>query len=282
VAISRPYREASGFPKWQKWEVPLIRWLARQGIAVELCTGTDLHKDQANHTNFLRSYRLLVSVGHDEYWSKEMRDNVESFASAGGNVVFLSGNVCWFQIRFDLNVQRQICYKDAKFDPYNRIESGSGLPDLVTVNWYERPVCRPETALTGVSWFGALDGWPQYIIRDRTSWVFEGLAWSRFGIYSVNGELKSIVGYETDRFQSSQEACKPNSPPNFHTLAEVPALRGGFGDPNPEIAATMGIFTKGKGQVLTAGTINWSLGLSQDDTWSDIDQITWNIFNRLG
>src|SRR3977135_243387 len=60
VAISRPYREASGFPKWQKWEVPLIRWLARQGIAVELCTGTDLHKDQANHTNFLRRYRQLV------------------------------------------------------------------------------------------------------------------------------------------------------------------------------------------------------------------------------
>ena len=53
----------------------------------------------ANHTNLLERYRLLVSVGHDEYWSKEMRDNVENFAASGGHVVFLSGNVCWFQVR---------------------------------------------------------------------------------------------------------------------------------------------------------------------------------------
>lgn len=286
VAHSRPYRQPIGSPlaKWQQWEVPLIRWLARQGIAVELCIGTDLHKDQANHTGLLKEYRLLVSVGHDEYWSKEMRDNVESFASAGGNAVFFSGNVSWFQIRFDLNVQRQICYKDARFDPYNPTESNSGSPDLVTVNWYDKPVCRAETALTGVSYLGSSDSFPQYIIRDRTSWVFDGVAYSRFGIYTIEGDPlpRSIVGYETDRFQSSQEPCKPNSPSNFHILAEVPALGSDFEDPNAEIAATMGIFAKGKGQVLTVGTINWSLGLSQDDSWNEIDQITRNIFDRLG
>ena len=81
-----------GLQKWQHWEVPLIRWLAHQGIAVEFCTATDLHKDQANHAGFLQNYKLLVSVGHDEYWSKEMRDNVESFTKAGGNVAFLSAN----------------------------------------------------------------------------------------------------------------------------------------------------------------------------------------------
>ena len=44
----------------------------------------------------------------------------------------------------------------------------------------------------------------------------------------------------------------------------------------------MGIFAKGKGQVLTVGTINWSLGLSQDGSWNEIDQITRNIFDELG
>jgi hypothetical protein len=293
VALSRPYREALGLPKWQQWEVPLIRWLARHQIPIELCTSTDLHKAQANHTNFLKNYRLLVSVGHDEYWSKEMRDNVEGFAAAGGNVVFLSGNVCWFQIRFDLNVQRQLCYKDARFDPYNPTESEPGLPKLVTVNWYDKPVCRAETALTGVSYLGTSDQYPQYIIRDRTHWVFEGLVYDRFGVYSVPGDLRSVVGYETDRFQPPQSNhCLPSSPGNFQRLAEVPAIykfvngeavRQDFGDPNPVIAATMGIFKRGKGQVLTVGTINWSLGLSQDDDrWNEIDQITWNIFRRLG
>jgi hypothetical protein len=284
VALARPYLEASGLPKWQKWEVPLLRWLARQQIPVEVCTSTDLHKSQANNTDLLKNYRLLVSVGHDEYWSKEMRDNVEEFAENGGNVVFLSGNVSWFQIRFDLNVQRQICYKDARFDPYTPTETDSGHRDLVTVNWYDRPVCRAETGLTGVSYFGAMDAWPQYIIRDRNHWVFKDVAYSRFGVYTVPGDPvpKSIVGYETDRFQSSDEECKPNSPENFKVLAEVPAAKYAFGDPAAEIAATMGIFTKGKGQVLTVGTINWSLGLSQDDGWTELDQITWNIFERLG
>jgi hypothetical protein len=287
VALARPYR--NGFPKWQQWEVPLIRWLARQGIPVELCTGTDLHKDQANHTNLLKSYRLLVSVGHDEYWSKEMRDNVEGFAYLGGNVVFLSGNVCWFQVRYDLNVQSQICYKDARFDPYN-----PGWRELVTVNWYDQPVYRPETSLTGVSYLGALDQYPAYKIPDRTRahWVFKDVISRVFGIYIVPGDptFKSVVGYETDHRQ-------PNSPPNFCTLAEVPSkikfvdgkwVPQDFNDPNPVIAATMGIFeTKGKGQVLTVGTINWSLGLNEaldqnDPLWNDIDQITRNIFDRLG
>jgi hypothetical protein len=42
----------------------------------------------------------------------------------------------------------------------------------------------------------------------------------------------------------------------------------------------MGIFLKGQGWVFTAGTINWSLGLSHDD-WNAIDQITRNVFDRL-
>jgi hypothetical protein len=43
----------------------------------------------------------------------------------------------------------------------------------------------------------------------------------------------------------------------------------------------MGTFTNNKGEVFTAGTINWSLGLSQDGSWSIVDQITRNVFDRL-
>src|SRR4030095_5408504 len=121
-----------------------------------------------------------------------------------------------------------------------------GLPELVTVNWYDKPVCRAETSMTGVSYLGSMNPYPQYIIRDRTHWVFEGLAYNRFGIYMVPGDPipKSIVGYETDRFQSSDDPCKPNSPTAFKTLAEVPATMKwvgdhfevqDFNDPNPAI-----------------------------------------------
>ena len=282
VALSRPYRDEFSFPKWQQWEVPLIRWLARNGIAIEICTATDLHKDQANHTDLLKNYRLLVSVGHDEYWSKETRDNVESFASAGGNVVFLSGNVSWFQIRFDLNVQRQICYKDKRFDPFNSA-SDSGCRKLVTVNWYDEPVYRQETNLTGVSWYNSInDPAPFYRVHQPEHWVFQGLGFdaeSYFGFFKRGDAYVSVVGPETDRYQDPRDNDgKLRSPDGFIKLAEVPQLS----NVPVTTGGTMGIFAKGKGQVLTVGTINWSLGLSQDGSWNEIDQITRNIFDQLG
>jgi hypothetical protein len=47
----------------------------------------------------LASYKLVLSVGHDEYWSTPMRDNLEAFIGKGGNVAFFSGNTCCWQVR---------------------------------------------------------------------------------------------------------------------------------------------------------------------------------------
>ncbi len=44
----------------------------------------------------LDNYSLILSVGHDEYWSAGMRDSLESFIARGGNCAFFAGNaVCW-------------------------------------------------------------------------------------------------------------------------------------------------------------------------------------------
>ena len=90
-----------------------------------------------------------MTVGHDEYWSSEMRDHVEQFADNGGTVVILSGNSVWWQIRFD-DEPAITCYKNRELDPVSD-------RTLVTVNWIDRELNRPETLLTGVSFqYGAL------------------------------------------------------------------------------------------------------------------------------
>ncbi len=282
VSFARPYSDAVGLPRWQYWEVPLIRWLARQGIAVELCTASDLHKDWANNAGLLQNYRLLISIGHDEYWSKEMRDNVEGFATAGGNVVFLSGNVCWWQVRFDPDVRGEICYKDPGFDTFALTE-----PGLTTGHWMGAPVCRPSTSLTGVSWNMAGQS-PVYRVRQPDHWVFAGLNFttdSWFGFYkNQNGGETSVVNTgETDSYQSTQsDSCSPSSPSGFARLADAPPLGQTGDDINAPVTATVGIFTKGKGQVFTVGAVNWSLGLSQGTGWNEIDQITRNVLTQLG
>jgi hypothetical protein len=109
-------------------------------------------------------------------------------------------------------------------------------------------------------------------------WAFAGLNFditSFFGLYKF---LQTVVGPETDRFQEGDL----NSPSNFSSLAVIPPLSDP-GNKDPRVSAgTMGTFTNGTGQVFTVGTINWSLGLSQDGGWNEIDQITLNIFRNLG
>jgi len=79
------------------WDAPFIAWLERSGYQADYCTDLDLHEDRA----LLDPDRLLVSVGHDEYWSDEMRGAVARFAARGGNVAFFSGNTCWKRVVFD-------------------------------------------------------------------------------------------------------------------------------------------------------------------------------------
>jgi hypothetical protein len=90
VSMLRP--RASIFPeytdKWTHWEVPLARWLAVQGIAVEWCTLLDIQNDPG----LLDRYALFVNVGHNEYVSNEMRERIVNFVTAGGNAAFFGGN----------------------------------------------------------------------------------------------------------------------------------------------------------------------------------------------
>src|SRR6185312_7343389 len=118
-----------------------VRWLEINGFEVEYCTSIDLHADP----HFLDNYQLLLSVGHDEYWSKEMRDNVEAFVAGGGNVAFFSGNVCWWQVRFEDNNRTMVCYKNANED----IQLTGVDNSRITINWRDQPVSRPENSLTG-------------------------------------------------------------------------------------------------------------------------------------
>ena len=65
---------------------------------IDVVTNADLE----DHPRLLvDGYRLLLSVGHDEYWSSPMRDTVEAFIAGGGNVAFFSGNTSFWQVRFE-------------------------------------------------------------------------------------------------------------------------------------------------------------------------------------
>jgi len=250
--------------KWQKWELPFLKWLDRQAIKVDVCTESDLHL----HGDILSGYRLLVIVGHSEYWSLLMREQVERFVKNGGNLAIFSGNTCWWQVRFEDDGDTMVCYKQKDFDPVSNEKQK-------TVNWKVPYLQRPETRLTGVRYAGnpAPDAGFEFTVEDANHWVFANtglVVGDKFGRYSP---AMTVVGNETD-------AQASDSPSNFHRLGYV-------SDQGNEIA-TMGLFSpingfdEMRGIVFNAATIDWTLGLSQDDRWNAMDIITRNVLIRLG
>jgi hypothetical protein len=279
-------------------EQRFISWAERNGFALEYCTGIDLHQDP----NLLANYRLLLSVGHDEYWSKEMRDNVEAFIGNGGNMVFFSGNVCWWQVRFEDNNCRMVCHKSD--------ESG-GTSDPITnqtctIHWFDPPVLRPENTMTGVSYRKGAGWWGGPIIPERrlrgytvtnaSHWVFNGTGLANGNTFGAGtSEDNTIIGYETDAGVPGADGTPANfvvlatadlsdwpgsspAPASFSQADQQAWLnRGEYGQPG---AATMGIYQR-NGTVITVGTTNWAGGLSSDGNWRPVDQITQNILTTL-
>ena len=50
-----------------------------------------MNSDLEDQPELLQSYKLVLSVGHDEYWSSGMRDSLEAWIAEGGHVAFFSG-----------------------------------------------------------------------------------------------------------------------------------------------------------------------------------------------
>ena len=129
-----------------------------------------------------------------------MRDNVEAFVASGGNVAFFSGNVCWWQVRFEDNNRTMVCYKDATED-----SQLTGVDNnRITVNWRDQPVSRPENSLTGVSFANGAGWWNgdagsrpavDYRVRFARHWVFETTGLNDGDGF---GAADLIVGYEVD------------------------------------------------------------------------------------
>src|SRR5262249_30876920 len=70
VSFDRPQ-----YSQFKQWEEPFVRWAEANGYAFDYCVNSDLEF----RPELLDHYKLVLSVGHDEYWSTPMRDHLEAF-----------------------------------------------------------------------------------------------------------------------------------------------------------------------------------------------------------
>jgi hypothetical protein len=277
VSFNRPYKADHGAGEFLGvaprganrggWEYSMIRFLEREGYDVSYATDVDLHE----HPNLLSNHRGFFSVGHDEYWSWEMRNNVEGARSRGMNLGFFGANAAFFQVRFargangdeDRNI---ICYKDAALDP---VSSDPTRSFLTTVEFRQSPVNRPEDELIGVMWEAATPVDEDIVIADASSWVF-----ANTGLRDGD-HLAGLLGYEIDRLHG-------HAPTGTRLIAHSLV-------PNQGLFSDMTTYqTHAGGTVFATGSMQWNYGL--DDfapshrllTNAQAQQITRNVLARFG
>jgi hypothetical protein len=283
VSFDRPYDDKTS-GHFEKWTLPFIQWLENQHITVEYCAGIDL---DAEGLDFLKNYQLLLSVGHDEYWSSKMRDNVEAFIASGGNVAFFSGNVGYWRIQFGDKNRSITCHKDNNADLWKTLG-------------------RPENLMTGVNYENGAGWWLNdnvrvvgYTVKLSQHWIFNNTKPNNERLNNgdqFGGENSSsrIVGYEAEAALFTEKNGIPvvtgedRTPLNFQVLAVADLagwLEWGHSGPKDEQGndkdqgkATLGIY-RNNGFVFTAATIDWARGLTGG--WNAVQQITHNVITRL-
>ncbi len=237
----------------------MLRWLERQGYDTTYATDIDTHENP----NTVLSHKVFLVVGHDEYWSRNMRDNVTLGRDIGVHLGVFAGNVLYWQVRFEPSStgvadRTMVGYKDlASTDPFPD-------PRLVTTRW--RDLGEPEGALLGVQYnlFSAPTV-SDIVVTNASHWLFDGT-----GV--TNGTIfPNVEGYETDSLY----------PPSGATvLAHSPYPRD-----NPQVFGDMTIYTAPSGALVFAtGTIEWSLGLDDFPPSQGVvpamQQITANFLSR--
>ena len=227
-----PYAGSAG---WPDWELPFVQWCEREGYALDVATNADLE----DHPGLLApgAYKLLLSVGHDEYWSSPMRDTVEAFIAGGGHVAFFSGNTAFWQVRMEDHTPEgpaasMVGYKGRfKDDPvYDTDRIGE-----LTSMWSDHRIGRPENLMTGVSFARGgyhrigkrvTNGLGGYTVHRAGHWLFDGTGLDYGDVLGVDA---TVVGYECDGCAFTYRDGLPyptgedGTPENFEILGTAPA-----------------------------------------------------------
>ncbi len=263
VSFNRPYTEADGYGSAQVlvMEAPAIHWMEREGYSVSYMSDVDLHANPAQ----ILHYRAYLSLGHDEYWTKEMRDGVESARNHGVGLAFFEGNEVYWQMRFEPDSagtpnRTIVCYKvetshkDLSNDPlYGKDNS------RVTTLWRDPLLARPENALAGIMFSSDVHrvrGYPWRVNPEANSSLLEGTGLQQGQMYGCG-----VVGYEWDRIYNNGA-----TPPGLQVLSVSHTVDL---TNKSDVSNTTYYIASSGAMVFATGSIFWTTALDEYRLYTD-------------
>ena len=288
VSFDRPYalfqhpvnrvKTSGGSGEFLPWEFPLSFWLEQHGYDVSYISNIDTHADP---DGLLRT-KGFISVGHDEYWTLDMYNNVSRARDAGVNLAFLSANSVLCVVPLNPSSSGQ-SYRTTRREGWFFPESPETRRRMGGESPYEKgfkPTLGPDAAaLMGARVTAPVMGAGDWTCAMPDHWLFEGTG------MKMGDSVEGLVGWEW-------HGAPMMDLPGMQIVAEGETLINGK-KPGHYTAT---IYDGPKGNIVfNCATIWWANGLSsppghvnpirhgvkQQGPDERVQQITRNLFERF-
>ena len=241
VSFDRPYYGVGGMNSFRIAVMPIVQRAEASGERLSYFANVDLHARR----DALAGARGYMSMGHDEYWTPDMRKRVMDARDAGTNLAFLGANTMYWRVRLDdrrtgpmrlLTGYRDDAYADPRRETH---------PREATSRFRDAPAAMPENDLVGMLY----ECYPvdaPYRVVSPGWWGFRGTG-ARHGT-----EIPGLVGGESDRVYPDARTPRP-----LQILSHVSFSCRGVTTTSQSVYYT----TRSGAGVFTAGTLRWGCAL---------------------
>lgn len=273
----------------------VLKWLEGRGIACDVATDHDLHREGRA---LLDGYRVVMTLSHPEYYSTRMWDALHGWQEDGGRHMYLGGNGFYWRIAWSddhpgvIENRRGISgVRTWEGEPGEHHLSFTGEPGGL---W--RTHGRAPQRLVGTGFSSTLFVRSTWFRRSpaahdpRFEFVFRGVNSEVIGDFGYRGG--GAVGLEIDRWDADL-----GSPPNSVILATseyesagalltgeefITTTRALDGVQNGRARCDMVFLTTaGGGAVWSTGTIAWATSLLWNGGENSVSRITANVLDRF-
>lgn len=194
VSFNRPYGKQGsnvvdnyltlGSGEWFLWEYPTCFWLESLGYDVSYISCLDTHA----HPETLRRAKGFLSLGHDEYYSLNMFQNLKDAITEGLNIAFLSGNTCCGLIELKSSSDGRLNRTMTRIDRFGPVDP---VNDFLFVGSEKLPRTAPdESYLIGARSKGLIVGGADWICTNPSHWIYQNTG------MAAGDRIAGLIGWE--------------------------------------------------------------------------------------
>jgi N,N-dimethylformamidase len=246
----------------------------------------------------LRSYRVVVTGSHPEYWTRRMMDALQQYLRSGGKLMYLGGNGFYWMTsigpdRSYIEVRRGHQGTRAwDSDPGETVHASTGeLGGL----WRNLGICPQSIVGVGMAAQGWGGGRGYRRLEDsfdpRVESLVDGIAPDEL-IGNFGFVMCGAVGDEVDRMDRAlgtpphalHLATSQTLPDEYQLVVEeVRNMTPGFGGTKCDAVRSDMVWfdLPGGGQVFSVGSVSWAAALGWHEGHNNVDRLSTNVLRAF-